>query len=78
MNVDLELRKILSSILQVDPEAIDLGQDMSSYGRIDSLSYVRLIVEIEDRIGVSIGIVDLLDSESIGNLYELILKEKEG
>jgi acyl carrier protein len=77
MDIKLELRRILSSILHVNSESIDFSQSISSHGRVDSLSYVRLIIEIDGELGVFIEIEELLESNSINELYNLILKNKE-
>jgi len=76
MNEEIELRKILSSILQVDCTDINFNESLSFHGKVDSLTYIRLIVEIEKKIGVSIEIIDLLSTETIDNLLKLIIKQK--
>jgi acyl carrier protein len=58
-----ELRVQLSEISEgaLSPESIDAAGHLFDYGYVDSLSAVTFLAQIEDRYGVQIDDIDLIE-----------------
>jgi len=58
------LRRTVARLVRIDPERIDADQTLTAYG-LDSLAMAELQAAIEEELGVSASMVDLLEGISL-------------
>ncbi|MFZ1830941.1 MAG: phosphopantetheine-binding protein [Candidatus Competibacteraceae bacterium] len=63
------VKKIMGTVLEVDPEEIDLDSSMDNVEKWDSLRQMNLVLALEDAFSISIPDEDAANATS----YRLIL-----
>lgn len=67
-----ELKKIIASVLNVDPREITeettFAQDLDA----DSLDEYQIIMEVEDRFGIEVPVESIENIKTVGEALEII------
>jgi acyl carrier protein len=70
------LRDAFASYLCLEPAEIDPDRAIAELG-LDSLTAAQLALDIEDRLGVSLFLSDLTGRETLAELAQAVLAERE-
>ena len=67
-------KEILSKALFVPREQIDDDSDINSIKAMDSLAFEALVLEIEERTGKDVDLVELMDVKTVRDLAAVLEK----
>ncbi len=67
--------KAVADILQVTRDKVDVEVGVGDLPEWDSLGHTRLIMGIEERFDIIIGVEDAIDLESVQDIVELIAEK---
>lgn len=78
MNViDTEFLSFVAGILDVPPASLSLATAYESIPQWDSVMHLRLVMEIEEKYGVSFPLEEIPNLKTLGNFYRAVrLKEQ--
>jgi acyl carrier protein len=69
------LRELLGEILELEPQELDVEQDLVDDLDTDSLQRLELMTEVEERIGVRLDARAWREARTLTELTELTLHE---
>jgi acyl carrier protein len=69
------LRELLADILELDPQELDVEQDLIDDLDTDSLQRLELMTEVEHRLGVRLEARAWRDACTLAELTQLTLRE---
>ena len=69
------LRELLGEILELDPQQLDVEQDLIDDLDTDSLQRLELMTELEDRLDVRLDARAWREARTLTELTELTLRE---
>jgi acyl carrier protein len=69
------LRELLADILELDPQELDVEQDLIDDLDTDSLQRLELMTEVEHRLGVRLEARAWRDARTLAELTQLTLRE---
>lgn len=69
-----DIKEILGEELSIEPEKIDLDEDVVEYG-VDSLTVALFIDDLNDKLGVEITPAIMFGSENLNEIINLIMEE---
>lgn len=73
----LQAKKIIAEALQIPVENIQDDSSIDTYGKLDSLSFERVVLETEKLLGSQIKAVQLLQLSTVKDLADFIEKSKK-
>lgn len=73
----LETKKILAEALQISVEDIKDNDSLDAYGKLDSLSFERLVLQVEKFLGFRIKAIDLLKLSTVQELADYMDSAKK-
>ena len=71
-----QAKKIIAEALQISISEIQDDSSIDTYGKLDSLSFERVILEVEKLLGHRIKAVDLLKMATVQDLADFIEADK--
>jgi acyl carrier protein len=72
----LEIKEIMSKVLEIDMSTISNNASQKEISKWDSLQHLNLIVEIEDKYDISIDPEDISVMVTIEKIVEVVNKYK--
>lgn len=72
----LEIKEIMSKVLEIDMSTISNNTSQKEISKWDSLQHLNLIVEIEDKYDISIDPEDISVMVTIEKIVEVVNKYK--
>lgn len=75
--LDERLLRVVAETLDIEGSVLSLDTDLLATGRLDSLAMVTLVAFLEDEVGVSITIDQLVPENfaSVRRMTELVLQQ---
>ncbi len=75
--LELELRQVLSGLAQL-PEEFSAQADLYADLGMPSVKAMQLLLELEDRFGISVPDEDFVEATTLEKLADLVAKLKNG
>ena len=72
-----DLNRIFSTLLQIDHLSLSAEMTANDIAGWDSLTHVRLVLEVEKNYGIKFAIAELTLFENVGELVAMIDKKCE-
>ncbi|MFC3550365.1 acyl carrier protein [Lysobacter cavernae] len=72
MSVLLEAKELLSGCLFIPVEKIDDEATIQSIKEMDSLSFASVVMELEERAGRTIDVMELLELKTVRDVATLL------
>lgn len=76
--VPLALRDIFSRVLQIPTDEITLEASTKTTKNWDSLRHVELVVEVEEKFGVSFAATEVFELTTVKGFCEMLAKKRAG
>ena len=74
-NREATVKKIISNVIKVKPDAIDPGDDLVDKFSMDSMQRVEIVIELEKAFDVSISDDVAVTLRSVKKILDLLEKE---
>ncbi|MDR1828065.1 MAG: acyl carrier protein [Methylobacteriaceae bacterium] len=73
-----EAQEVVAVALKIAPDDIKADDSITTYGKLDSVSFERLVLEIEERLDRKVRAVDFLNMKTVQDLADYLEKQRAG
>jgi acyl carrier protein len=73
---DKRLQEVIRSVFGIEPEDIALEEKFNDMSIWDSMTFMRFIIEIEEKYSISLSNQEILEMDCMKNTIEILAKRE--